>query len=139
MTIVVSPDGITGNILTVSVLCSPVLELKPIFQRLVTMLLIRSLHCHHNPHRRFHGPLHRTMGEQWLLKQFCLNPPVEHIQKPKLPKLYVRVETSTSYFIIPNQIVKYFLFIPSTFLLYLFEVAIKAIIISNNRLQMMKA
>ena len=42
--IVVSPDGITGNILTVSVLCSPVLELKPIFQRLVTMLLIRLLH-----------------------------------------------------------------------------------------------
>ena len=22
-----------------------------------------------------------TMGEQWLLKQFCLNHPVEHIQK----------------------------------------------------------
>ena len=41
-----------------------------------------------------------TMGEQWLLKQFSLNHPVEHIQKPKLPKLYVRVETSTSYFII---------------------------------------
>ena len=33
---------IAGNILTVTVLCSPVLELKPIFQRLVTMLLIRS-------------------------------------------------------------------------------------------------
>ena len=48
----------------------------------------------------------RTMGEQWLLKQFCLNHPVEHIQKPKLPKLYVRVETSTSYFIIHNQFVK---------------------------------
>ena len=47
-----------------------------------------------------------TMGEQWLLKQFCLNHPVEHIQKPKLPKLYVRVETSTSYFIIHNQFVK---------------------------------
>ena len=47
-----------------------------------------------------------TMGEQWLLKQFCLNYPVEHIQKPKLPKLYVRVETSTSYFIIHNQFVK---------------------------------
>ena len=29
-----------------------------------------------------------------------------HIQKPKLPKLYVRVETSTSYFIIHNQFVK---------------------------------
>ena len=49
---------------------------------------------------------HCTMGEQWLLKQFCLNHPVEHIQKPKLPKLYVRVETSTSYFIIHNQFVK---------------------------------
>ena len=47
-----------------------------------------------------------TMGEQWLLKQFCLNHPVDHIQKPKLPKLYVRVETSTSYFIIHNQFVK---------------------------------
>ena len=47
-----------------------------------------------------------TMGKQWLLKQFCLNHPVEHIQKPKLPKLYVRVETSTSYFIIHNQFVK---------------------------------
>ena len=47
-----------------------------------------------------------TMGEQWLLKQFSLNHPVEHIQKPKLPKLYVRVETSTSYFIIHNQFVK---------------------------------
>ena len=47
-----------------------------------------------------------TMGEQWLLKQFRLNHPVEHIQKPKLPKLYVRVETSTSYFIIHNQFVK---------------------------------
>ena len=47
-----------------------------------------------------------TMGEQWLLKQFCLNHPVKHIQKPKLPKLYVRVETSTSYFIIDNQFVK---------------------------------
>ena len=52
------------------------------------------------------GPPPPTMGEQWLLKQFCLNHPVEHIQKPKLPKLYVRVETSTSYFIIHNQFVK---------------------------------
>ena len=51
------------------------------------------------------GP-HHTMGEQWLLKQFCLNNPVEQIQKPKLPKLYVGVETSTSYFIIHNQFVK---------------------------------
>ena len=47
-----------------------------------------------------------TVGEHWLLKQFSLNHPVEHIQKPKLPKLYVRVETSTSYFIIHNQFVK---------------------------------
>ena len=47
-----------------------------------------------------------TLGQHWLLKQFCLNHPVEHIQKPKLPKLYVRVETSTSYFIIHNQFVK---------------------------------
>merc|ERR1712122_155995 len=47
-----------------------------------------------------------TMGEQWLLKQFCLNHPVEHIQKPKLPKLYVKVETSATYFIIHNQFVK---------------------------------
>ena len=47
-----------------------------------------------------------TMGEQWLLKQFCLNHPVQHIQKPKLPKLYVRVETWTTYFIIHNQFVK---------------------------------
>ena len=47
-----------------------------------------------------------TMGEQWLLKQFSLNHPVEHIQKPKLPKLFVRVETSTRYFIIHNQFVK---------------------------------
>ena len=31
---------------------------------------------------------------------------VEHIQKPKLPELYVRVETSASYFIIHNQFVK---------------------------------
>ena len=52
------------------------------------------------------GPTPRTMGEQWLLKQFCLNHPVGQIQKPKLPKLYVRVETSTSYFIIHNQFVK---------------------------------
>ena len=47
-----------------------------------------------------------TLGQHWLLKQFSLNHPVEHIQKPKLPKLYVRVETSTSYFIIHNQFVK---------------------------------
>ena len=47
-----------------------------------------------------------TLGQHWLLKQFCLNHPVEHIQKPKLPKLYVRVESSTSYFIIHNQFVK---------------------------------
>ena len=47
-----------------------------------------------------------TLGQHWLLKQFCLNHPVEHIQEPKLPKLYVRVETSTSYFIIHNQFVK---------------------------------
>ena len=47
-----------------------------------------------------------TMGEQWLLKQFCLNHPVEHIQKPKLPKLYVRVETLSNYFINHNQFVK---------------------------------
>ena len=46
------------------------------------------------------------MGQHWLLKQFCLNHPVEQIQKPKLPKLYVRVETSTTYFIIHNQFVK---------------------------------
>ena len=49
---------------------------------------------------------HPTLGQHWLLKQFCLNHPVEHIQKPKLPKLHVRVETSTSYFIIHNQFVK---------------------------------
>ena len=47
-----------------------------------------------------------TLGQHWLLKQFSLNHPVEHIQKPKLPKLYVRVETLTSYFIIHNQFVK---------------------------------
>ena len=51
---------------------------------------------------------HHTLGQQWLLKQFCLNNPVEHIQKPELPKLYVRLETWTSYFIIHNQFVKYF-------------------------------
>ena len=79
------------------------------------------------------------MGEQWLLKQFCLTHPVEHIQKPKLPKLYVRVETFISYLIIHNQFVKQFQFIRSTFLFYLFEVAIKATTISNNRLQMIKA
>ena len=28
-----------------------------------------------------------TSGQHWLLKQFCLNHPVEHIQKPKLPKI----------------------------------------------------
>ena len=49
-----------------------------------------------------------TLGQHWLLKQFCLNHPVEHIQKPKLPKLHVRVETSTTYFIIHNQFVKNF-------------------------------
>ena len=47
-----------------------------------------------------------TVGEHWLLKQFSLNHPVEHIQKPKLPELYVRVETSSAYFIIHNQFVK---------------------------------
>ena len=47
-----------------------------------------------------------TVGKHWLLKQFSLNHHVEHIQKPKLPKLYVRVETSTSYLIIDNQFVK---------------------------------
>ena len=47
-----------------------------------------------------------TLGQHWLLKQFCLNHPVEHIQNPKLPKLYVKVETSTTYFIIHNQFVK---------------------------------
>ena len=47
-----------------------------------------------------------TLGQHWLLKQFSLNHPVEHIQKPKLPELYVRVETSTTYFIIHNQFVK---------------------------------
>ena len=47
-----------------------------------------------------------TLGQHWLLKQFCLNHRVEHIQKPKLPKIYVRVETSNSYFIIHNQFVK---------------------------------
>ena len=46
------------------------------------------------------------MGEQWLLMQFSLNHPVEDIQKPKLPKLYVTVEASTSYFIFHNQFVK---------------------------------
>ena len=55
---------------------------------------------------RHKGAPQPTMGEQWLLKQFSLNHPVEHIQKPKLPKLYVRVETSTVYFIIHNQFVK---------------------------------
>ena len=48
----------------------------------------------------------RTLGQHWLLKQFGLNHPVEHIQKPKLPKLCARVETSTIYFIIHNQFVK---------------------------------
>ena len=69
--------------------------------------------CHFNQYccRSHHhqlGKPPRTMGEQWLLKQFSLNHPVEHIQKPKLPKLYVRVETSSSYFIIHNQFVKSF-------------------------------
>ena len=49
------------------------------------------------------------------------------------------VETSTSYFIIHNQFVKQFLFMQLTFLFYLFGVASKATIISNNRLQMIKA
>ena len=69
----------------------------------------RSIRAGSNPARSrgaLPGPRGGTMGEQWLLKQFCLNHPVEHIQKPKLPKLYVRVETSTSYFIIHNQFVK---------------------------------
>ena len=47
-----------------------------------------------------------TLGQHWLLKQFSLNHPVEQIQKPKLPKLFVRVETSSSYFITHNQFVK---------------------------------
>ena len=47
-----------------------------------------------------------TLGQHWLLKQFCLDHPVEHIQTPKLPKLYVKVETLTTYFIIHNQFVK---------------------------------
>ena len=49
-----------------------------------------------------------TLGQHWLLKQFCLNHPVKDFQKPKLPKLHVRVETSTTYFIIHNQFVKNF-------------------------------
>ena len=55
-----------------------------------------------------HWPLRGggTLGQHWLLRQFSLNHPVEHIQKPKLPKLYVMVETSTSYFIIHYQFVK---------------------------------
>ena len=64
---------------------------------------------HHDPegHRSYDDiGYHDTLGQHWLLKQFSLNHPVEHIQKPKLPKLYVRVETSTSYFIIHNQFVK---------------------------------
>ena len=60
----------------------------------------------HSGHWYIKGPPPRTLGQHWLLKQFCLNHPVEHIQKTKLPKLYVRVETSTSYFIIHNQFVK---------------------------------
>ena len=51
-------------------------------------------------------PVTLKMGEHWLLKQLSLNHPAEHIQQPKLAKLYVRVETSTSYFIIHNQFVK---------------------------------
>ena len=47
-----------------------------------------------------------TVGEHWLLKQFSLNHPIEHLQKPKLAKLYVSIETSTTYFIIHNQFVK---------------------------------
>ena len=34
------------------------------------------------------------MGQHWLLKQLSLNHPVEHIQKPKLAKLYVGVDVS---------------------------------------------
>ena len=52
------------------------------------------------------GKGRRTLGQHFLLKQFCLIHPVEHIQKSKLPKLYVKVETSTTYFIIHNQFVK---------------------------------
>ena len=47
-----------------------------------------------------------TLGQHWLLKQFSLNHPVEYIQKPKLANLYVRVKTSSSYFIVHNQFVK---------------------------------
>ena len=46
------------------------------------------------------------MSEHWLLEQLSLNHTIEHVQKPKLAKLYVRVETYTSYFIIHNQFVK---------------------------------
>ena len=46
------------------------------------------------------GYPHFTMSEYWLLKQLRLNHPLEHIQKPKLAKLNVRVETSTTDFII---------------------------------------
>ena len=78
--------------------------------RLITSILIGKHDIgSHSPLPSFPPVVGRgggTMGEQWLLKQFCLNHPVEHIQKPKLPKLYVRVETSTSYFIIHNQFVK---------------------------------
>ena len=56
--------------------------------------------------RWYSGEREGTLGQHWLLKQFCLNHPVEHIQKPKLPKLFVKVETSNTYFIIHNQFVK---------------------------------
>ena len=46
-----------------------------------------------------HNSLRGTVDEHWLLKQFSLNHPVEHLLKPKLTKLFVCVETSTSYFI----------------------------------------
>ena len=48
------------------------------------------------------GHIGPTLAPEAIL----LDHPVEHIQEPKLPKLYVRVETSTSYFIIHNQFVK---------------------------------
>ena len=39
-------------------------------------------------------------------EEFSSNHPVGHIQKPRLARLYVRVETSNSYFIIHYQFVK---------------------------------
>ena len=47
-----------------------------------------------------------TVGEHWLLKQFSLNHPVEHLLKPKLAKLHVDMETSFSFSINHNQFVK---------------------------------